>query len=499
MNKSYFKWLFDSRKNISVFLFIIEVILGFLPFFMNGTDSYDYQMTLSQPYKTGIASITIASIIAAVVLPMLLFNYIHKKNSIDLYFSLPVSRRDQLITTILFSWISIFGSFLISTLLIYVFYGSSSISFGNWLILQPWMAFGILVILLFTTCIYTLTNNMLDGFIIVGAYALLPFLISITIEVFVSNMVAGTPYGQTSYLWIYFSPLLMTCCNLAGLCHITSFSFSPSYIPVLTLFLVISCIGLHKNFIERKSERAEQVSDSIFAYPFISNIYLLLLLLMSAFSTFNSSRGTYDLIFYFLLLLCYVIASFVYHRSVRLHWSYLLGYVICLGLSFLIAFAGWQTHGFGIADHYTTDAGKYLVYEYSMNCDPDDLGKADDESNISVDVTLKIPVSKEKDYQEAMDLMEELRKTEIKDYYNHKNTYSYYGALTVYNPEYNPDTDAMNSDTSSNFWYYSISHAISEDQLMMLERYGDIEIYDNNESKPAVSLREYLEQRGKKS
>lgn len=493
MNKSYFKWLFDSRKNISIFLFIIEVILGFLPFFMDGAYRPGYQMTVSQSYKTGIASITIASIVAAVVLPILLFSYIHKKNSIDLCFSLPVSRRDQLITTILFSWISIFGSFLISTLLIYVFYGSSSMSLGNWLILQPWMAFGILVILLFTTCIYSLTNNMLDGFIIVSAYALLPFLIGVTSEVFVSNMVAGNPYGQTSDLWIYFSPLWMTGGNLAGLCHITNFAFSPSYIPVLTLFLIVSCVGLYRNFIKRKSERAEQVSDSIFAYPFIGNIYLLLLLLMSTFSTISTLSENDDLIFYFLLLLCYVIASFVYHRSVRFHWSYLLGYVICLGLSFLIAFVGWQSHGFGIADHYTTDAGKYLVYEYSMNCDPDNLGKADDESSIGVDVTLEIPVSKEKDYQEAMDLMEELRKTEINDFYDRKNTYSN-GVLTVYNS----DTEGM-SGTSSNFWSYSVSHTISEDQLMMLERYGDVQIYDNEEDEPAVSLREYLQQRGKKS
>lgn len=309
MNKSYIKWLFDSHKNISIFLLIIEVILGFLPFLMNGSgiSSYNYGMTVSQSYKTGIASVTIASIVAAVVLPLLMFSYIHKKNSVDLYFSLPVSRRDQLFSTIFFLLITVFGSFVISTLLIWAFFGSSSMSFGSWLIMQPWMAFGTLVILLFTACVYSLTNNMLDGFIIVCAYALLPFLISSVTEVFISNMVAGNPYAQIQDFWVYFSPLWMTGGNVAGLAHINNFSFNPAYIPVLTLFLVISCIGLYHNFLKRKSERAEQISDSVFAYPFIGNAYLLLLLLMSTFSTISTSADTFDLIFYFLIFLCYII------------------------------------------------------------------------------------------------------------------------------------------------------------------------------------------------
>lgn len=491
MNKSYLHWLSDSHKNISIFLLIIEVILGFLPYFMTSVNSYNIAETVQQSYKTGIASVTIASIVAALILPILMFSYIHKKNSIDLYFSLPVSRKDQLITTIFFSWLTIFGSFLISTLLIWIFYGSASMSFGNWLILQPWMAYGILVILLFTTCIYSLTNNIPDGFIIVCAYALLPFLIGITNETFVSNMVAGNPYAETSDFWIYFSPLWMTGGNLAGLCHISGFSFSPSYIPVLTLFLVVSCIGLNSNFIKRKSERAEQISDSVFAYPFIGNAYLLLLLLMSAFSTISNSSYGFDLIFYFLLLLCYVIASFIYQRSVRFHLRYLIGYGVCFGLSFLIAIAGWHTHGFGIADHYTLDADKYLVYEYSMNCDPDNLGKADDSSSIGVNVILQIPVSREKDYQEALDFMEQLRKNEINDFYDNNNSYSDNGVLTVYNT----NKKDRNSGSSENYWTYSFLHAISEDQLMMLERYGDVEIIDN-ESGKSMSLREYLQTRG---
>lgn len=488
MNKSYMKWLLDSHKNAGIFLLIMEVILGFLPFVTDG-----FHHPESATYNTSIAMITIASLAAAVILPLLFFSYVHKKNSVDLYFSLPVSRKEQLITTIVFLLAAVCGSFLISTLLVWIFAQNGHSSFGQWIAMQPWMLYGVLVVMLFTTCVDLLANNLFDGFVMVCAYAALPMVISMAFDSFITSMVAGHPYSVSSDFWEYFSPLWMTGHNVAGISTISQYTFRPSFIFVLALYLILSLHGLNRNFIHRKSERAEQTSDSFLTYPFIGNAYLFLLLSSSVFSSFGAAADSTDMIFYFLLFLCYIVAAFVWHRSMKFHWKYLLGYAISLAISFVIAYAGWQTHGFGLAEHYPMFTGKYQIYEYSINCDPDDLGKMDDTSDISVNATIEIPDNEKEQDQEVIDLMESIRKKEISRYYESANSIETAGNLNVYNTNRSIHHENVES---FNEWTYSIATTLTENQLKQLTEYGKVEVYDDHNGK-TVSLSKYLAERKK--
>ena len=488
MNKAYMKWLKDSHKNICIFLLVMEIILGFLPVVTEG-----FHHIGTATYNTSIAMITIASIAAAVILPMFFFRYIHKKNSVDLYFSLPVSRKEQLITTVVFLLITVSGSFLISTLLVWIFCHTDHNFFWQWILMQPWMIYGTLTVILITVCVYALANNIFDGFVMVCAYAALPMVIDMAYESFIGNLVAGHPYSSSLDFWEYFSPLWMTGHNIAGISTISEFIFRFSFIPVLAIYILVACFGLNRNFIHRQSERAEQTSDSFLTYPFIGNAYLFLLLLSSVFTSYSSTAEPVDVIFCFLLFLCYIIASFVYHRSMKFHWTYLLGYGIALGLSFLIASAGWNSHGFGLADRYRLYTEKYLVYDYTMSCDPEDLGKFDDTSDISVDVTMEIPVSQKDQYADEIRIMENLRKKEIRKYYRDRNNLTSIGNLNVYNTR---QSIYNNNVQSFNDWSYGIYDPLSEEQLKQLDKKGKVEIYDSQTGK-TVSLSEYLSDRKK--
>lgn len=487
MNKAYLKWLTDSHKNICIFLLVMEIILGFLPVV---TDGFHHIGT--ETYNTSIAMITIASLAAAVILPMLFFSYIHKKNSVDLYFSLPVSRKEQLITTVVFLLVTVSGSFLISTLLVWIFCHTDHNFFWQWVLMQPWMIYGTLTVILTTVCVYALANNIFDGFVMVCAYAALPMVISMAYEMFIGNMVAGHPYSSSEDFWQYFSPLWMSGHNIAGISTISEFTFRYSFIPFLAIYILIACIGLNRNFIHRHSERAEQTSDSFLTYPFIGNAYLFLLLLSSVFSSYSTASEPVDIIFYFLLFLCYIIAAFVYHRSMKFHWTYLLGYGIALGLSFLIASAAWNSHGFGMADRYRLYTEKYLVYDYSMSCDPQDLGQFDDTSVTAVSVTLQVPVDQKDEYTDEIRIMEKLRKKEIRQYYKDRNNRTSIGNLNVYNTR----QAIRNNVQSFNDWSYDIYDPLSEEQLKQLDQKGKVEIY-NGDSGKTVSLSEYLSDRKK--
>ena len=113
MNKKYFNYLFKSRKNINIFLLIVNIIItSFNLFTGSGESAYRY---------INILELTAAIIlIECLALPIMIFFYRFSKRAADTYFSLPITRQELLITSICYMTIMICGIHLIAAIPVFI-------------------------------------------------------------------------------------------------------------------------------------------------------------------------------------------------------------------------------------------------------------------------------------------------------------------------------------------------------------------------------------------
>ena len=204
----------------------------------------------------------------------------------------------------------------------------------------------------------------------------------------------------------------------------------------------------------------------------------------------------YNLIFYILLLFIYIVATFVYRRKIRLEPKYLAAFAGGMILTLGLAYAGWTTRGFGIADRHELPEGKYIVFDYDARVERDDLGvlqAAESDWNEGVDISfqLDIPADRLDEYAPAVAVMEELRSQAIDDYYQRTEFNGYASMLSVYGKN-----SRENWQETQRYYYYLHDHLLSEEQLKELAPYVTINIYDDEYMEP-FTLQEYLERREK--
>lgn len=500
MQNNYLRWLMKSRK--VTILFFTAVYIGFLytPYLEGGTFLRDYQGYLyTRSLSIGIGM----SIFLALALPIFLLSFMHHKRSVDVYLALPISRRQQLLSSVFFAWLLAYGWFLLGTLIIWLLKGNGFVELlSRWAQVQPWMMFSLAILIFVTAAFYMSANNVFDGIVMVIAYYVVPVFITLVFQLFINDMIAGQYYSGTfSNIGKWFSPLFMAAENGWSLLEGHEFPFSWSYFWLLSAYGLLAVLALHFSFIKRKSERAEQISDSFFAYPFVINIYALLILLVFGFTVVSQTSQDMFL-FYMLLFFVYIIASFIYRRSLKISWrpiALFLGMVvITLGFSFI----GWKTHGFGLSHVYRLDTDRYLVYEYSAEVDPENLGVwpqgADEEEvnefppGIEVQFTLTIPTDQLQEKQEVVTLMENLRKELITAFYENRQSPRYYGTLSVYSK-----TEKESNGYDSRRYSYRLHELLSEAELKKIARYCDVCVHqyadvETDKIPEDMSLDQYL-------
>ena len=98
MNKKYFNYLFQSKRNIGIFLLIVNLIFPTLMYFISfSTNELPATLAEGNIYWSGIILL-----IECYILPVIYLYFIQNKRSVDTYFALPISRKDIYITTYLY-------------------------------------------------------------------------------------------------------------------------------------------------------------------------------------------------------------------------------------------------------------------------------------------------------------------------------------------------------------------------------------------------------------
>ena len=185
--------------------------------------------------------------------PVYLFSYIHRKSSVDMYFSLPVSRKEQLITNLLLTWLLSYGCFFAGTTLVWLLRARGVILIRTFVYLQLFSAFSIAVLTLFHTAVYTITNSVFDGVVMIGAYTLLPVIVELSLMSFLYSMIAGRNIPSDSIVTqtgTLMSPVSMYFINIEALLEpeYSDAGFRALYFLPMLIIAAISMMLLRKHF-----------------------------------------------------------------------------------------------------------------------------------------------------------------------------------------------------------------------------------------------------------
>ena len=451
MSKSYFKYLYQSKKILWNFLTLVFFAISFTPVL---SDMEDGVLRL----KTIVTVALSLSLILCFVLPAILFSVYQRRRSSDQYFALPLNRRTILVSTIGFSWFFVLMNWLGVTVLAHILMNAGFLQ--KWPLLILYMALAIGVLLLVNSLVFLVANNVFDGIIMTIAYFFIFFIVLFLEKSFTSSIIAGQGdwgVGWLGEVYLLFSPVMMIINDYLRVFMTMGsiYDFYPAWftISLLVMYGLVALIGLRRYFICRSSENAELVSNDPMAYPLIIHVYLGGLMFALAFQYWKMERFLIVLSL-LLLLLAYVIAMFVYRRKIALSRNNVIVFVLTMAIGFGFAFMGMHTKGFGLANQYQLKVGETLIYEINN----DDYRTRN--------IHIRIPTHEFSKYQEVIDMMEKYRKEEINQYYQLNSDKKVYGYLRVRN-----DTK---TDKFANLYRYAMHRTLNEKEIEILKKYPSI-------------------------
>ena len=439
------------------------------------------------------------------VLPVVLFSFVHRKRSCDQYFSLPIKRKNMLFTTFACMFFLTIGYYLATSIIsaVLAFGTIHSIELTSYIVSSTYLAIGCIALLLINSAIYLLANNIFDGIVLLMAYFAIIGLVCVTCNTifdtllisffsdFISNGLLFSPVG------IVFSNFFHVVSLIQAETPFTISVFSIWHNIFLLIYAIVACILLKKHFIQRKTERAEQPSNTFLAYPFIINFYLIFCLFIIAFSTNYASIGEF-IIIYLMLFFIYIIAIFIYKRKLKLYWKNALYYIIVAVVTSQLSHFIYANKAFGLPYLYPTTSGDTINYNYSTFVNDPQYNSADDAYyDVSIYFHLSIPVVERNDakYKQVFTELESFRKKSIDAWFeNGGDLMNYTSTIAIQNTK---DTSYTFQDSSSilNTMSYTSDVSLSIDALRKIDKLTTVKINISNETNDKqYTLEQYIKE-----
>ncbi len=466
MNKAYFSYLLKTKRLLILFFFGVYLSVSLIWNPLSGDSA------LGVGFYSAVRIAEAGTIGLAYVLPVMLFSFIHRRSSADLYFALPVSRRELRITNLVFAFAVSYGYYLITVFTAFLLYGHQVLSLNRLLLLLLYTAFETAAVLVIVSFIYLIGNNQLDGIVLLAAYTMAAAVAFLCEEMILENMVAGYSAFETGSAAAFLSPVFLLMNNGRAVLTLNGWPripFNWYYFAAAVCYACAAWYGLQVEIDRRKTERAEMISDHALAYPTVINLYAVLILLMLS-SSLIKDRDTGIGFMYVLLLSCYIVGTFLYRRKMKIEWKQLVLFAGEMILSLALMALMWHTKGFGMAEKYSLLKGETLAYQYHMQTSIKDLGTICDgtEESASVDFELQIPTGELERFQDAVTILENYRSEQIDRYYQHNggDTWSF----LVYNKQ---------GEKTVNSHYYEAYTALTEADLQVIGKYTDIYVSAN--------------------
>ncbi|MCR4951424.1 MAG: hypothetical protein K6A40_08900 [Solobacterium sp.] len=493
MSKRYLNWLIRDRKMLLIFTAILYLAVSLISEGLFGDKSW----------VSVCSRATVMSVILLFVLPLTTFAFVHRKQSTDVFFSLPLSRRDQVNTGIVFCTGINFLLWLAANIGGMIFFRPDVIYFGRFLILAAHTLLWFLSVTVLNTVFFLFANNIFDGVVMVAAYSFLPVAVLMAVRSFSDSLIAGLTYRAAASInvtwlsavasgYVNEGELFSFCMN-----EMENFRFSALYLFALIAGLILGCVALYYHFIRRKTERADMISDDFMAYPLIIHIYLILTMTAVASSfVFELSES---IIAWLVLLAIYVTAMFVYKRRLSLNWKVIAVYVCSAAAVTGLCQAARITKGFGIPESLplVDQEEEYTTINYEAYCTSPDLGKAWNGQydsmvkGVCVHFRLIVRKSEQESCREALEVVRKLRMVSIAEYYTGENHYTSSGSLSMTPSGKVPLGDVYYPEK----YQYRVITPMNEADLKTIAKYTNV-YADLLEGESQVLLDTFLKRRG---
>ncbi len=465
MSKSYFRFLVRYHRVPLVFFLIFYMTIA-LSSFMTTSSLYAPDRGMYSILSNTFTVCMVMSILLTFGIPIYLFTWMHAKKSCDVYGALPYTRKEELVTSMAAGFLVCFGFFFLGTIIpAAIGLARGELYLSGYLIALAEMALGSTVLLLFNAGLYLVANNALDGAVMLGAYHFLPVMIMLTAGNVFSSLVAGlsTPdLDKISWLSPVYTTgsLVSTAVSMALPENLNMLGTDPLLPRTLILigFLVVSILLLKTNFIDRKLERAEQLSDNALAYPLVIRIYTALCLLILAAGSF---KGDVEFLLFVLIFAAFLVSQFVYRRTIRPNWKMVIQFLILTAAAFLVAGIGWWTKGFSIAE-------RPIDYEHAQSIS---YSAWNDNDTSSINLHLDLKVTAED--TEALRLLEQMRQKSVDSFYSRRQEGKELPSADAFSSSGNL---AIETDHASYSYSLDSSEVLSPDDLRTLEKYGELTI-----------------------
>ncbi len=319
--KKYF--LYELKKNAFTIgcLTLIAIIIYALPRLTVNVN------TSNAVYEINLAAISTIGGLLAVCVPVWLLNYRMKKRSVDLYYSLPISRTKILTVKLLLGLVAVFIPYTVAYWIGAFIYMAKFKEYINAVYFIP-QYFGslpaIYCIYAMASFAFTRANNLMDGIVFIIFWSCAALLAAAVLNGLTDFKDSGgvshsifysvdyfMPYAPLDLLTTHFTNLLRGSVNV--------YNYSTTRIINLVLAITITSLltagataGLFITEKHTKAENAEQISESMFGYKTMIPFFTAGLLGLCDF-TYGSSM----LIIVFVIVGMFLL-TVLYKRTIKL-------------------------------------------------------------------------------------------------------------------------------------------------------------------------------------
>ena len=357
MNKTYFKYLLNSKKNILIFLAVINLLFPALIYFISISASLTKAIAGTGTTIYDCVTPTCLLLFAeCIFIPILFFNFIHSQKGCDTYLAIPVSRKELFITSYVMSVFSIVCTHLLSFTIVWIADGiicsmdgfTPMVSLAGYILYSIGCIFVICSMTLGVCALILKTNTSLDAFIVICFYILLPILIYSVLYILIQNQAYGVnPYGHLkNYLSYVFVPVALVNSFPQFMDRV---AFEYKYYLIFITILLIAGISFIRDIKLRKAEDAQQISSNIFTFPLMIATVPITFLLDVIFSELDFKLASILIIIIFIL---YSILICVYKRKIHFSKKAIVLFFTMIIVGYSLLFVSDQTNAFGIETSY---------------------------------------------------------------------------------------------------------------------------------------------------
>lgn len=347
INFDYLKFNFKKYKGLLLFYTILLMTSFPIPTLIRWIQTRD-QQNFENYSNASVYVPIIITIFLSIVTPMILFNYLSSKKSVDVFHSLPIKRSDLFLTNYVASLLIIFIPF---TIAYFSGYALNNLLFNislKWYHIETY--FQLLAIFFATTTpvmfVLMNTGTLSDALIYTVIIFIAPFLAFGALELFASTFVIGYTSMRMDSL-AFLSPPISVLFGLRTTNSPYDMGLYASYWLILGLILLSVSLVIHD---ARKSEKSETPFINNWFFPLIiylfTGIVLIFLLPIFAMGTRTLTVGSVVMPILIALLL-FTLLNIIKNRSLKNMTEILKNYTIFAVVLMIFCTILYVTNGLG--------------------------------------------------------------------------------------------------------------------------------------------------------